>query len=160
MDVWDYTTHWKLKVLRIPVDGNCLFGSLCHQLMGYTVPSITHTNATTRLRTVITEYIWNNRYSSRITNAIITRINDEWPTHKTAPYDTKVSIVLAYLRTIGHWGGEETIVAVMELFNVAIKIYYQFNMTQEYRPQNNSPTRLLQTFHRLSYEITRKCVSE
>lgn len=87
---------------------------------------------------------------SRIYNAITTRVRNEWPTRTGEHYDVQARILLEYLSGDTHWGGEETIVAVMEIFNVAVAVYYDHDMVQEFRTRSNAPHRTLNIFYRLS----------
>lgn len=146
---WYRTEQWKVKVCCIPGDGNCLFSSLCHQLHGWPLNSEAHLAGTTRLREVIVMYIWDNRNNMRITNAIIARISDEWPTSNSLSYEDKVRLVLSYLSVSGNWGGEESLVAFMEIFNMAVSVYYQQSMVLQFRPRSNEPLRNLAIFYRL-----------
>lgn len=149
MITWERTQRYRIKVLHIPGDGNCLFTAICHQLNGYTVPSDTISTAARRLRDIVVRSVWDNRQMTRIRNAILSRVSDEWPTQVNANYDQQVRTVLQNLQLDGFWGGEETITAVMEIFNVSIKIFYQNDMTQELSPISHTPTKQLRLFFRL-----------
>lgn len=46
---------------------------------------------------------------------------------------------------------KQLIVEVMEIFNVAIKVHYEGNMLQEFRPRANTPSRALEIFYRLGH---------
>lgn len=50
----------QVNVIKIKADGNCLFGSLAHQLFQNKVNSIDHVNATKKLRASVVEYIIKN----------------------------------------------------------------------------------------------------
>lgn len=106
---WASTSNWKVKVLLIPGDGNCIFSSLCHQLNGFAISSELHKEGTRRLRRTVVEHIWHNRYTIRIKNAITTRVMEDWPRSSNDNYDDQVNVVLSYLQTDGNWGGQETI---------------------------------------------------
>lgn len=41
----------------------------------------------------------------------------------------------------------------MEIFNVAIKVYYQLDMLQDFRPESNAPSHALKIFYRLRVGI-------
>lgn len=140
-----------LQLVKIPGDGNCLFASLCHQVFAYGVNSNAHREAVANLGQDVVTFLWTNKDLTKVRHAVMTRISDEWPSLRRASYEAKLNTVLGYLQVSGHWGGEETLVAVMELFQVSITVYYQDSMVSTFVPISGTPIKDLKVFYSLKF---------
>lgn len=107
-----------------------------------------HRESVAQLRRVVVTFISDQRLRRRIKHSVITRITEEWPKLDNSCYNDKVTHLLNYLSVDGHWGGEETIVAVMEIFNVSIKVYFENDMVQNFMQSSNATTQALEIFYR------------
>lgn len=143
------TTDWTVRLITIPGNGNCLFASLCHQIFGYDISSNAHREAVASLRREVVAFLWANKGLTKVRHAVITRISDEWPYLRDANYSDKLAKVLGYLQGDGHWGGEETLISVMELYNVSVTVYYQNSMVQTFVPASGLPLKDLKIYYKL-----------
>lgn len=109
----------KANVLRIRKDGNCLFGSLVHQLFFNKINSNRHNEFTLKLRADVVEYIQKNVHD--FTNAIWNRT--DYKGEKTV--EGCLEFVSNDLSISGFWGGSETFIAVSKIYEVNILVFHE-----------------------------------
>lgn len=149
-DVVD-TDQWRVVVQPIPRDGNCLFASLVHQIDSLEISSSLHIQRVQILRQLVASHIAEQASEpfGRLQSAIISRTCEEWPQLRNAAFETQAFRLAEYLRVDGHWGGEEAIVAVVDLFNVAVEIFYERHFQCTFFPTSNAPIKTLRIAYRL-----------
>lgn len=111
-----------VKICPILRDGNCLFGSLAHQLFNVQVNSTEHKLETNKLRQEVIEHIVNR--ISTFQHDLIDRMLSDSDFHFNAT-DLKsscVKFVNQRLAQNGYWGGMETLKAVAEIYSTNILI--------------------------------------
>lgn len=120
----DISSAGSIKVVAIKPDGNCLFGSLVHQLFYTKLGSENHYSLTNKLREEVVTHINSNLEFFQV--SINGRIYDE---NKSKAKLTKEQLkkknedfLSERLPKSGTWGGAETILAVQQLYEVNIVI--------------------------------------
>lgn len=105
----------------------------------------------TNLRREVIAHLWAHRHETRIRHAVTTRISEEWPDAASQAYENQLLTLLDYLKGNGHWGGEETLIAIMGMCSVSIEVYYEGGMLQTFAPAAGIPTRALRILY--SYRL-------
>lgn len=108
-----------LWIQKIPGDGNCLFGSLAHQLLDVHPLEETFFFVVAQLRASVVRFI--REHLDRFQNYLIPFAEDYVDVSLNA--EEKVMRYLDLLSVNGTWGGEECISAVSELLSAAITVW-------------------------------------
>lgn len=142
----------KLKVIKISADGNCLYGSLAHQLFGHKVNSADHTNATVALRESAVKFIENhfNDFQTDLFDRVFheREIAEKANTKKrqtknrNRKLNTDVTVndckkILINLKNGGIFGGAESIRALSNVHGVNILFFNESG--QHCYPLNFNP---------------------
>lgn len=112
--------EFSLWLQRIPGDGNCLFGSLVHQIMGIHPEESTFSAAVSQVRASIVVYLRNN--FSRYWAYLVPFAEDFVKQDFVDVYD-RVWKYLELLAQEGFWGGEDCISVACDLYNVSITVW-------------------------------------
>lgn len=142
-------THGQLRVIKIPGDGNCLFSSLCSQLFQLEVGSVQHKEKVRGLREEVSNFIFTHAWEDRYRNCIVCRIAEEMPHWVNLNYSSQVRKFIDFLSTDGNWGGEETIMAVSNMYMANITIHYEKGSRITIPPHGQNPIRSLNIVYRL-----------
>lgn len=104
------------EVTEIDKDGNCLFGSLAHQLFGHDLKHRKHKSAIEKLRKNVVAYIKNNytEFEFVLKGSVYEHFDDL--KEKVKDIDEECEIYLEDLEKDEHWGGSETIKAVSQIY--------------------------------------------
>lgn len=116
-------------LLLIPGDGNCLFGSIAHQLYGVSPNDESFKGYCLQLRAAAISEIEDKM---DVYYGHLATIANEVITEHVATHD-KVLVYLSKLKTSGYWGGAECISAIANRLNVVV-IVYQHGTKIEFRP--------------------------
>lgn len=115
-----------IQVIKIPQDGNCLFGSVAHQLF-YCAPSDI-SEQSIAVRAEVVNHIRVN--FGRFHHAIKGRIYEQQESIKTESKLTEKemeekskSFLEESLSKSGYYGGHESLIAVSEIYNVNILVF-------------------------------------
>lgn len=111
----------KIWVQRIPGDGNCLYGSLVHQLWRIHPTDPRFSEAALQMRTVLVEFI---RNLPRYWDHLLPFAEDLIKSDCLDDYD-RLRKYLTLLARDGIWGGEESLSAACEVFAVNIVVWQQ-----------------------------------
>lgn len=105
----------------IPGDGNCLYGALTHQLYGITPESDIFLPHCLQLRAIAVSEIRNNiaNYYAYIS------VNANDVVHEHIPESEKVELYLQRLECSGFWGGEESLSAIANHFQICVTVYQE-----------------------------------
>lgn len=116
-------------LLCIPGDGNCLFGSVVHQLYGVTPTHQLFSSYKRQLREAAVQEIWDHieEYHDQLI------IYAEDTIKEDVPAGIKVRRYLNELRTEGVWAGAECIAAICNRHQIAITVY-QDNCRIDFTP--------------------------
>lgn len=115
-----------LTVAKIPGDGNCLFGSIAHQLYRYPINSSQHKSATKALRAEVVDYILDNFSSFEF--ALQDRVFEINHNRKKdienlqSEFKFYVPYVLSKDR---QWAGHESVQAISNKYEVNIITFYE-----------------------------------
>lgn len=125
-------------VLSIPKDGDCLFGSLVHQIYGITPKNALFKPYSRQLREIAVRQLRNRRekYYGQIAAYADELVRD------ALPLAEKIEQYLRLLETSGYWGGAECIASLSDFFEVNIQIF-QDNACIRFSPEavrENLPT--------------------
>lgn len=112
-------------VTKIAPDGNCLFGAICNQIFKLDVRSRQHSEKVRGLRCEVVNYLRANSRETRVKNCIICRISEDLPQFSGQDYPSQVIAFTDFLSKDGNWGGEETVMAVSNIFKANITIYFE-----------------------------------
>lgn len=106
-----------VKVVKIEGDGNCLYSAIGHQLKCIKVGSKEHRALSSGLRKQVVNHIQTNfnRYKQMLKLRL--NLSDE-----NNVVEVGKEFISKDLSQEGYWGGEETLVAVSEMFNINILI--------------------------------------
>lgn len=109
---------------KIQADGNCMFGSLAHQLHQYPINSDDHHNATKKLRAEVVEYILDPQNFASFQFILQDRVYDIKSKNQIEDMATECKMyvrhVLSRESQSNSWGGQETLKAVSEIYRVNI----------------------------------------
>lgn len=109
-----------ILVRRIAGDGHCLFGALVNQFHGFPIESPEHAQGIRQLRREVVQHMKRNR--ERFEPGIIYAIQEE--ARRNLNVQEKHIIEFFEKLEFGDlWGGEETIVAVSEIWDCKIEVY-------------------------------------
>lgn len=123
------------KLVKIPLvpilgDGNCMFGTLSHQLFGHKVDSAEHQQSAAELRMSAVQYIEAN--FEDFINSLKGRVMDEIEERnknkrsKKPPVDVTEKKCKNFLKTLkqnGVFGGSESLTAIRQTYSVNILIF-------------------------------------
>lgn len=108
-----------VQTVKISPDGNCLFGSLVHQLFGYKVNSAEYDDEVKNLRTNVVKFIKENLEDFKFTlkwrispTGLLENINEACE-----------SFLSSKLSVSGEWAGAETILAVSKMLRVNVIVF-------------------------------------
>lgn len=120
------TDEGRCSVHAVPRDGSCLFGAIAHQIFRYRIGSPMHVAMVMTLREMSVDHIRLRLAAAddRYAHAVSLRTNDEYSMYSmTASSAMIVDAFLMDLKSSPIWGGEETLLAISELFQCSIYIY-------------------------------------
>lgn len=115
-----------LRVINIPADGNCLFGSVAHQLNEHKVNSTEHKSATVQLREITVEYIRTNLkdFAFDIRGRIMEDRESRGEEKSSKITDRECEdYVKNCLVLRSCFGGAESLKAISKMFNVNILVF-------------------------------------
>lgn len=144
------TLTLRLMIQRIPGDENCLFGAICHQIYDIQVKTEQYKAAVLNLRNEVVNYLRQNCEITRIKNCIISRIADEFPQYNLSNYQDKVTRFTRFLSINNNWGGEETIIACVEMMNISLNIHYELGAPRLFNPTIGTSSRTINIVYRLA----------
>lgn len=132
-------------LLSIPKDGDCLFGSLVHQLYGITPKNPLFKPYSKQLREIAVREMRSRRDKYYNHLAIYA---DEL-VHGDLPLVEKIEEYLRMLEAPGFWGGAECISSLSDYFKVSVQVY-QDNASITFSPEDGGETdpQILQIFYR------------
>lgn len=118
----------KIKVVRSPSDGNCLFRSLAHQLYAHGMNTEQLNKECTDLRATVVEHIRQNAKSFE--HEIKGRVYDNIDNRCQSTADIDIVAECSFftsglLSRDKYWGGAETLKAVSEIYGVNIIVFYE-----------------------------------
>lgn len=123
-----------VQIVKISPDGNCLFGSLVHQLFGYKVNSTEYDDEVQRLRANVVKFIRENLEDFKF--ALKWRIS---PTGLLENIDEACeSFLSSKLSVTGEWAGAETILAVSKMLKVNVIVFEEDNhhyLNSDFNPE-------------------------
>lgn len=103
-----------LKILRIPPDGNCLFGSIVHQLENLDIRSSGHKKSVADLRRRCVNFLeqhW-TRYENSIISEAVNR-QEQWPADEFK--EAFIEKQIEALRKDRTWGGSDILAAASDM---------------------------------------------
>lgn len=108
------------EVTEIEKDGNCLFGSIVHQLFGHELKSQSHKTAISTLRKNVVAYIKDNYadFEFDLKGSVYEHFDDLKETIEDI--DTECELYLEKLQKNKFWGGSETIRAASRIHKANI----------------------------------------
>lgn len=120
-------------LVQIPKDGDCLFGSLVHQIYGVTPKNQLFKPYSKQLRETAVREIRNHPdlYYHHLAYYANEIVHDDWP------IEMKIEEYLRRLECPGFWGGSECLAAVSNYFVVCIHIY-QDTTCIKFEPETES----------------------
>lgn len=130
-----------LIVAKINGDGNCLFAALAHQIVKNKINSSDHQLATKNLRQRVVNHILNPNNFPRFEQALHDRVYEMKRKDEINDMATDCKLFVKHsLAQNGFWGGTETILAVSELEQVNIVIFFERGpcSMQSFRNHNRS----------------------
>lgn len=130
MDFVLNNTAQKIKVTPIRGDGNCLFGSLAHQLWLHKIDSDEHKTAMMQLRANVVEHILNPQNFARFEHQLHDRVYSLKEKAKKLKEITNISaecqlFVRHALSNDRTWGGSETLLAVSDLYSTNVVVFIE-----------------------------------
>lgn len=102
-----------ISIVEIAKDGNCLFGALAHQIFCCNVNTLAHHDKVAKLRADVVKHLNENMESFECLL--------KWRTENTEI--DSYSFVNDLLSQPGYWGGEESLKAISEMYQVNIIIF-------------------------------------
>lgn len=126
-----------LEIVPIPGDGGCLFGSLLHQLFGMDTEGDFYQEAIKNLRRLVVLHIRKNK----------TRFIPCFCPEDGRNSDDFFERSLISLENGELWGGEETIVAVSEIFHVEVVVVQNFAVLRYGNAQENGNNEIWIYYH-------------
>lgn len=142
---WDRVTakNGICLALKTPMDGNCLFSAIAHQLFGAEIGSPSHIEHTMDLRRQIVAYIRLHAQDKRMRVLLEHRI-EEYSPRMTKPYaDAAYGQVLDRLSQPGVWAGAETLMSVAELFRCVVRTVWEDGPMTSIAPQRHDHVRMV-----------------
>lgn len=126
-DLVDESRSKQVRCCRIEGDGDCLFGSISHQLLGEKIYSADHRNSTLNLRRRTVSYIKDNidRFMPYMKDRVYTQLEKRGINPREVTHINLKAECLNFLETKlidKAWGGTELLKAIsgMELVNILI----------------------------------------
>lgn len=111
----------EIETINIPKDGNCMFHAIIHQITGKDVQSKEFNMLVKQLRAEVSSFILQN--FSTFEHELKNRVYDEFPSRSSEEnMDEECQIIAESLAKNGYWGGNETLYAVLLLYNVNILV--------------------------------------
>lgn len=118
----------KLTITHIQGDGNCIFGSLAHQLWLHKIDSEEHIEATKQLRVDVVEHILDPKNFPRFEHELHDRV---YLLKQQAKQLTDITNIAAECKLFvrhalskdGTWGGPETLLAVSDLYSTNVVLF-------------------------------------
>lgn len=117
--------HHTLHLTKIKMDGNCLYGSLVHQLFRTKIDSRKHTTEIKKLRTNVISHIneYSNDFEHELKGSAIEYYGRDYIKQQFSDYQTASTDFLNnVLPQNGTWGGSETMKAVSRMMSVNILV--------------------------------------
>lgn len=145
-----FTSSQRLEAEVIPGDGDCLFAALARQWSGMDVTSDVFVEVVAGFRKEVVMYLRRNSEMLRLKHCIISRIANEFPLLVCKSNGEKVLLLTDYLLLQGKWGGEETIIATTEMFNIAVNVFYESGNPILFNPSIGMPHGMLNVVYRLA----------
>lgn len=124
------------EVVKIPGDGNCLFGAITHQLFQYEPHTIMYKAMVATLREMAVQFVWNNSFEPDIIAQVISRTNDEFPELTGRNMEQTMVNFARHLSRDGTWGGSESLCALNQLFHMKINIVRENGLTTTIEHEN------------------------
>lgn len=126
----DDGTILTVEVAKIPMDGDCLFSSIAHQLFGNDLNSSEHQKSTNKLRADVVQFIQQHFKEFEFElqghvyqlkeNKLIPKINQIGDIHEACKYLLNECLIHP-----GCWGGRESLKAIVSLYDVNIISFYE-----------------------------------
>lgn len=118
----------KVTITNIDGDGNCMFGSLAHQLWFHKINSDEHIGKTEKLRAEVVNHILDPKNFSRFEHLLHDRIYSIREKANKLKEITNISadcklFVRHALSKEGMWGGRETLLAVSDLYSTNVVVF-------------------------------------
>lgn len=135
-------------VQLIAKDGNCMFGSIAHQIFRYDARTVMHRALTRTIREMIVEHITLNLHNDEYVLMIKSRVQEEFP-HMLD--DDDMLTCMTYLRALnqdGFWGASESLLAAATLFDCDIEIYRECGYRTLVTCEGNNATNLIRLVYR------------
>lgn len=115
-----------LTVAKIHGDGNCLFGSLVHQIFGYPIKSTQHRSQTNELRKEVVEYILAPQNFTSFEYQLQNCVYETKPKTEITDMTTECkNYVRNVLARDTEWAGYETIMTVSAKYRVNILTFQE-----------------------------------
>lgn len=149
-------TTRKIKVTPIPADGNCLFGSLAHQLWLHKIDSDEHKNAIKQLRSNVVEHILNKQNFARFEHQLHDRVYSIKEKAKKLKEITNIStecqlFVRHALSKDKTWGGSETLLAVSDLYSTNVVVFTENGNCLKIKNQDRNYEHTIAVAYRSAY---------
>lgn len=111
------------KLVEIEADGNCLFGTVSHQLFQDEVNSYEHNRNKTQLRADVVDHIKNdlNAFKHSL-NGRLLDMRDDYDVNDITE-DDYLHFLDNYLSKDKFWGGSETLLAISKIYCVNVFIF-------------------------------------
>lgn len=142
------------SVVKIPGNGNCMFGSASHQLFDHKLSSLAAQSA--RLRAEVVVYI--RQHFERFRPAIISRVIEDneasfWKVTMTeAILNERVAKFLDNsLSKSGYYGGQESLIAISELYRVNVFVIREQGMFSFVNDFNTQYERTISLAYRFGF---------
>lgn len=126
----DDGTILSVEVVKIPMDGDCLYSSIAHQLFGNDLNSPEHKTSTNKLRANVVEFIQQNfeEFEFELRGHVyqlkeykrIPAIDKICDVHEACQYLLNECLIRP-----GFWGGRESLKAIASLYDVNIISFYE-----------------------------------
>lgn len=119
-------TNACITIATIPGDGDCLFGSIVHQIFRYPVNSKLHKNAAKQLRTDVVHHILAEENFVSFQKLLMDRILETKSKNQIVDSTAECKkFVTDFLSQKGAWGGAESIKAISDLYRTNIITFYE-----------------------------------
>lgn len=147
----------KLTITHIQGDGNCMFGSLAHQLWLHKIDSNEHMEATKRLRADVVEHILDPKNFPRFEHELRDRIFLRKQQTNQLSEITNVAaecklFVRHALSKNGIWGGTETLLAVSDLYSTNIVVFKEDEKCYKTKQTGQNYERSIAIAHRIGLD--------
>lgn len=144
-----------VTVAPVPLDGNCLFGAMAHQLYRHPINSIEHKEATKLLRAEVVDHILAAENFERFIHPLKDRVYDLHLTYEITDIVTESKIffrhVLSRENKKKSWGGYESILAVSEKYEVNIITFNEEGTCILYPNKNSMYEKTIAIAYRVGY---------